>query len=294
MTAHPNVNQDTVYALAQSGRSQYAARASGCYRSQDGGATWRNTFLALDTPEPLAAAAVLTVGETVWVGTNGAVLRSDDAGESWQIVGLASPPPLVVALAVSPDYAEDGMVFAGTAQDGVFVSTDRGLTWTAWNFGLVDHHIYALAVSPDFTTDHAIFAGTESGIFRSHNAGRSWRETAFPMEAAPVLSLEAAPETGSLYAGTETSSLFVSHDSGMTWRQIEHELMGAPINAIRASARSVCLLLEDKLLRSADAGQTWEQAHALPPDKVAMALLPEDTPNTFTVGFADGDILQVR
>lgn len=294
MTAYPNVNQDTVYALAQSGAIRYAARASGLYRSQDGGATWHNTFLALDTPEPLAATSVITVGTTVWAGTNGAVLRSDDAGESWQIVGLASPPPLVVALAVSPEYAEDGTLFAGTAQDGVFVSIDRGLTWTAWNFGLVDHHIYALAAAPGFATDRAVLAGTESGIFRSHNAGRSWRETAFPMDAAPVLSLAAAPETGLLYAGTENSGLFVSHDSGMTWRQIEHKLMDAPINAIRASAQAVCLLLEDKLLRSADAGQSWEQVHALPPDKLAMALLPEDAPNTFTVGFADGDILQVR
>lgn len=294
MTAYPNGHQDTVYALARASHNVYAARASGLYRSQDGGTSWHNTFLALDTPEPLATTAVITAAATVWAGANGAVLRSDDGGENWHIAGLASPPPLVVALAVSPACAEDGAVFAGTAQDGVFVSTDRGLTWTAWNFGLIDHHVYALVVSPDFARDHTIFAGTESGIFRSHTAGRSWRETPFPMEAAPVLSLEMSPDTGILYAGTEHSGLFASSDSGVTWRQIEHEFMDAPINAIHVSAQGICLLLEDKLLWSADAGKSWERIHSLPPDKLAMAMLLDDALHTIIVGFADGDILQVR
>jgi hypothetical protein len=35
---------DTVYALAASGASLYAARASGLYRSDDGGQKWHNTF----------------------------------------------------------------------------------------------------------------------------------------------------------------------------------------------------------------------------------------------------------
>jgi hypothetical protein len=33
---------------------------------------------------------------------------------------------MVVTLVVSPGFADDGMVFAGTADDGVFISADRG------------------------------------------------------------------------------------------------------------------------------------------------------------------------
>lgn len=299
---HPNVNQDTVYALAQSVHHLYAARTSGLYRSQDEGATWQNLFDSLHLPKPQTAAAVAVAGNTVFAGVKGAVLRSEDAGENWHVAGLSSPPPLVVALAVSPTYAEDSIILAATAEDGVFVSNDRGETWTAWNFGLVDLHVYALAISPAFSRDGIVFAGTESGIFRSHSGGRSWRETPFSMEAAPVLSLGLSPDyetDGRVYAGTEDSGLHVSDDFGMSWKPIETDLIAAPINAIHTAARSaadVCLLLEDKLLWSADRGMSWAlHTQSVPSGKAAMALLLNAaSPGVVLVGCADGDILHLR
>lgn len=298
---HPNVNQDTVYALAQSVHHLYAARASGLYRSQDEGATWQNLFDSLHLPKTQTAAAVAVAGNTVFAGVKGAVLRSEDAGESWHIAGLSSPPPLVVALAVSPSYAADGIILAATAEDGVFVSNDRGKTWTAWNFGLVDLHVYALVISPAFSGDGIVFAGTESGIFRSHTGGRSWRETPFPMEAAPVLSLALSLDyetDGRVYAGTEGSGLFVSDDFGTNWRQIENDLISMPVNAIHIptlSTSEVCLLLEDKLLWSADRGKSWAlHTQSIPSGKAAMALLLNaSSPGAVLVGCADGDILHL-
>ncbi|MBK8020735.1 MAG: hypothetical protein IPK19_04730 [Chloroflexi bacterium] len=205
----------TVYGLTSSDGILYAARTSGLSRSRDGGTTWEETFASLEQAEPLAAIAVASTGQTVFAGVKGAVLRSDDAGDHWTMVGLGSPPPLVVALTISPNFAEDGLVAAGTAEDGVFVSTDRGDTWVAWNFGLLDQSVYALAFSPDFARDRTLYAGAESGVFRSVSAGRGWRETAFPMDAAPVLSL--ALFGGALVAGTEQHGLFAS-DGGEHWR----------------------------------------------------------------------------
>jgi hypothetical protein len=74
-------------------------------------------------------------------------------------------------------------------EDGVLRSWDRGISWAGWNFGLLDLNVYALAISPEFRADETLFVGVESGVFRSGNGGRAWRETAFPMEAGPVLSL---------------------------------------------------------------------------------------------------------
>lgn len=292
-----NLPQDTVYGLARSAQNLYAARASGLYRSQDGGVTWQDRFAALDRPEPLTVTAVAAAGETVFAGVNGAVLRSDDAGEGWQIVGLASPPPLVVALAVSPQYAEDGIVAAGTAEDGVFISSDHGRSWVPWNFGLVDRQVYALVFSPDFATDGTIFAGTESGVFRSHNRGRAWRDVPFPMEAAPVLSLAVSPtygQDGRLYAGTEKNGLFVSHDFGLIWRQIGPDEIPTPVNAIQIVAQpavEIWLLLDDSLIASSDGGSTWQRRYDFPANKLAITLLCDDV---IRVGFADGDVLPMR
>lgn len=287
------MQQDAVYALAGSGDTLYAARTSGLYRSQDGGATWQDAFASLKLEQPLTATAVATVGSTVFAGVTGAVLRSDDAGDSWHIARLSSPPPHVAALAMSPIYREDGVVVAGTTEDGVFVSIDRGMTWTPWNFGLVDPHVYALVISLNFSQDRTLFAGTETGVFGSQNSGRGWRETLFPMDAAPVLSLAMSPD-GRLYAGTENNGLFASHDFGMNWIQINHDLITTAINAIHTAAYpKIWLLLEDKLLRSPNGGVSWEaDPRQLLAGKLPMTLLPLPTsPDTVMVGFAEGDIL---
>jgi len=285
--------QDTIYALAASGAAIYAARASGLYRSDDEGKTWHDVLASLGSLSSLALSApsmvtaVAADGDTLLAGTNGAVLRSTDSGDTWQIVPLSSPPPQVSALVISPNFREDGVVLAGTAQDGVFVSTDRGATFIPWNFGLLDLNVYALAISPDFPRDQVIFAGTLSGIFRSTNGGRSWRETSFPMDAAPVLSLAIA-SNGSIYAGTEAHGLFVSDDFGATWRQVG-ELGAVGVNALQIRDGSIWSLAENRVARGD--GAIWLHHESLPADKVGIALLPLSS--GLLVGCADGALLHL-
>ncbi|MEZ4669624.1 MAG: hypothetical protein R3E39_17095 [Anaerolineae bacterium] len=296
--ADETVQQDAVYALAQSTPYLYAARLSGLHRSEDGGHKWTNTFATLE--RPIGATAVAVAGSTVFAGVNGAVLRSHDNGQHWQISPLASPPPHVVALAVSPNLEHDRFIAAGTAEDGVFISTDGGETWTAWNFGLLDLHIFALLISPNFAQDNLLFAGTESGIFRSHNGGRGWRELAFPIDSAPVLSLAVSPNfavDGRMYAGSEISGLFISDDSGLSWQRATNTDFDGAVNAIHITAskpESVWLLAEDQLLRSTNNAQSWSLQHTLPTDKLAMAMAASNAasePNV--VGFADGTIMHL-
>ena len=283
MTLQVNLTTDAVTGLARSGATLYAARTSGLYRSVDGGATWQNTFAKLD--EGLAATAVAALDQTVFVGTKGAVLRSDDAGDTWHISGLVTPPPLVVALAVSPNFAEDGTVLAGTAEDGVFVSTDRGASWVPWNFSLLDLNVYALALSPHYAQDHTVYVGTESGIFRSSNGGRGWRELPFPMDVAPVLALGVSAN-GTIYAGTEDHGLYASTDGGAAWTQIK---ASGSVQTLDVSA-ALNALLPDQLWHSTDGGQSWSEHHFATTES-ALSLLP-DGENVF-VGWSDGAITRV-
>ncbi len=283
MTLQTNLTTDAVTALARSGSTLYAARASGLYRSTDGGSTWQNTFAKLD--ESLAATAVATFDRTVFVGTKGAVLRSTDAGDTWHISGLVTPPPLIVALAVSPNFAEDGTVFAGTAEDGVFVSTDRGDSWVPWNFSLLDLNVYALALSPNFAQDHTVYVGTESGIFRSINGGRGWRELPFPMDVAPVLALGVSAN-GTIYAGTEEHGLYASTDGGTAWSQIK---ASGSVQTLDVSA-ALTVLLPDQLCQSTDGGRSWSE-HRFATAESALTLLPDG--DSVFVGWVDGAIARV-
>ncbi|MCX6033062.1 MAG: hypothetical protein NT169_27735 [Chloroflexi bacterium] len=267
--------QDIVYALATSpafavDRICFAARSSGLYGSTDGGVTWRSLYDSLQLETALTATAVavsssFAADRTLFAGTLGGVLRSADGGRTWEVAVLPSPPPLVVALAISPNYSQDGLVFAAAAQDGVYRSADRGRRWVAWNFGLLDLNILSLALSPGFAADETLFVGTESGVFRSTNGGRAWRETGFPSEWAPVLSLALSPEydrDGVLFAGTEACGLCHSRDRGQTWERIGEAAIPETVNAVVVSPRypaqpAVVALTGEGLLLSTDDGGAW-------------------------------------
>ena len=70
------------------------------------------------------------------------------------------------------------------------LSTGGGLGWTAWNFGLLDLNVLCLAVSPDDAQDET--SPDRSGIFRSTNGGRAWREVA-PALVSTLFSAAFAP-----------------------------------------------------------------------------------------------------
>ena len=116
-----------------------------------------------------------------------------------------------------------------------------------------------------FASDDTLFAGTESGLYRSTNGGRAWREVAFPPDRAPVLSLALSPAfdaDGVLFAGTESAGLFRSDDRGKTWMQAGQRLVDATINGIILSPQfpsksTILTVLPNRLLLSEDCGQTW-------------------------------------
>ncbi|HYN87629.1 MAG TPA: hypothetical protein VER55_03830 [Ardenticatenaceae bacterium] len=250
----------------------FAARNSGLYRSDDGGRSWRGAYasLQLDAPLPTTAVAVSPAfpsDRTVFAGVGGAVLRTTDGGETWQVGTLPAPPPLVTTLVVSPNFERDGVVLAGTMEDGVLRSADRGRSWAAWNFGLLDLSVLCMTISPNFAEDETLFAGTTSGLFRSTNGGRAWREVAFEPDWAPVLSVALSPQfaaDGVLYVGTEFSGVFSSRDWGGTWTGQGQDLMAGAVNGIMLAPQfptrpDVLVLLSDGLLVSRDGGASWSE-----------------------------------
>jgi photosystem II stability/assembly factor-like uncharacterized protein len=102
------------------------------YRTQDGGLSWQavlNAAPAPFLPPQLVYAPNVEVNRPVFLVTTttdgtdagsirGTLYRSGDGGLTWQAVDLpagASP----TALAISPDFARDGLLFVGTADGRV-------------------------------------------------------------------------------------------------------------------------------------------------------------------------------
>lgn len=266
----PFEEQDTVYALAASPNVAqdgvcFAGRASGFYRSEDGGRTWGFAFESLPYADAIAATSIavspnFVSDQTVFVGAKGGVLYSHDGGLTWHEAAFPGPMPLVSRLAVSPNYANDGVTLAATMEDGMFCSTDRGRSWLPWNFGLLDMNVLSLAVSPGYASDETVFVGTETGLYRSTNGGRAWRETSFDTDHAPVLSLTVSPDfcnDNTLFAGTEANGIFCSKDRGDTWMQLPNDLMSGAVNDLWIGPDRLYALLDTTVVVSYDSGGTW-------------------------------------
>ena len=284
MMANERIDAGVVYALASSEAGRlYAARATGLTYSDDDGASWQ--LVPVTDVGNYVATAVATSGNTVLAGTHGAIMRSEDDVQSWSLVGLAKPAPLVTALVLSPTFDADGVAVAGTAEDGVFVTDDGGLTWVPWNYGLIDLDVHAVAISPNFSADQTIFAATETGVYRSANGGRSWQRLTLPTGQAPWLALAFSDD--SLFVGSEHGDLLQSDDLGDSWQHVDlGQWQGTPINQIVATD-AVYVLATDALLRLGTDLTDVALVESFP--QTPLSMLPR--PGDVLVGFAEGDLM---
>lgn len=280
--------QNAIYATAalttaEGARTCFAASISGLMRSNDDAHTWHDAYEALSPQNPVTTLAItgsptFASDRYVLAGAIDGVLVSHDAGVTWSAIQLPAPPPAISTFAFSPDFGEDGIVFAGTLEDGVYRSTDRGESWDAWNFGLTDLHVLDLTVSPDFATDQTLFAATESGVYRSTNGGRSWNDVPFPLDLAPVISLTASPSYSTdhtILAGTETQGLHRSTDRGQSWAPLGGGYVDGAVNAIMFSAErtessQILVLAENGVVLSSDGGGSWSEMHLEPAPQASI------------------------
>ena len=160
---------------------------------------------------------------------------------------------------VSPGFATDRTVFAGTEGQGVLRSSDGGTTWQTANAGLPDLCINALALSPDFARDRLVMAGTGGGVVLSADAGASWRVVA---EERTVLSVAlAGPRV--LLAGLAREGVIRSADVGTSWEPANEGLYAGSLVGLALSPafESDNTLFawgpSEELVQSTDGGKSW-------------------------------------
>ncbi len=146
-------------------------------------------------------------------------------------------------LSIGPD------VFAGTFQDGVFLSTDKGVTWTPVSTGMINGSVNCMALSG---TD--IFAGTDNGIYMSSNRGTSWSGVGAGGVVFYVESIAATDTT--VFAGSSTGISILTRHPDDSWSAVYKNL--AYITALEIVGNSIYAgTFGDGLLVSTDNGNTW-------------------------------------
>src|SRR5215510_1557550 len=156
-----------------------------------------------------------------YLGTlDGQIYTSSDAGKQWQLLyNFGKPRMFVDHIIVDP--RDSKVLYVGAHRHnepgGFFKSTDGGLTFRQ-STQLKNEALHSLAQS-DSNPD-TLIAGTFTGIFRSDDAGDSWKQlpTQSTQGLIHVESLAIDPRTtDTIYAGTFYLP-YKSEDGGKSWR----------------------------------------------------------------------------
>lgn len=168
---------------------------------------------------------------TVYAGTQGeGVLRSDDAGRTWQPAGL--PGAVVKAVAASP--VQPGVVVAGTKPARLYRSEDGGRAWHEleafrripgrwlWRSPAempLTAYVQGIALSP--TDPNIIVVGIEAGaVVRSADGGQTWSDHRHgALRDCHGLTFHATNGSYIYESGGTGAGAAISHSAGDAWAQ---------------------------------------------------------------------------
>ncbi len=251
-----------------------------------------------------AVAGVPSQPRTFYMGVaSGGLFRTTDGGESWQPI-TDGKIPLGSMGAITVADSDPNVIWLGTGSDGarsnvstgrgVYRSTDAGETWSfagLYNAG----QIGALRVHPTdpntawvSATGDLFKRNTERGIFKTTDAGKTWRKTLYLNDSTGASDVELKPgDPNTVYAwmarlerkpwtiisGSREGGFYKSTDGGVTFRKtgtgLPNNLIGKGNMAVTAAnPERIYLLVEAEpgggLYRSDDAGATWQVVNTTP------------------------------
>jgi hypothetical protein len=187
-----NIQALTVLPGGSGGSKILAGTLAGLQSSTDNGVHW--------SWDPWIVRSIAVSETYLFIGGNFGVCRSSDTGETFNRVSDGLWSNFIPALATLGTN-----VYAGSENNGFFISTDNGTTWV--QRGLIKNPIYALAVASDALGGALLYAGTRAdGIFITTNSGVTWSSFNAGLTSLNVPALKVSG--GYIFAGTYGSGVW--------------------------------------------------------------------------------------
>jgi photosystem II stability/assembly factor-like uncharacterized protein len=242
----------------------YVAVASGgVWKTVNSGTTWEPIFdeegsysigcVTIDPNDPLV----------VWVGTGennsqrsvsygDGVYRSTDGGTSWENMGLKESEHISKILVDPRDsdvvyVAAQGPLWRSGGDRGLYKTTDGGKTWShsleiSDDTGVTDvwmdprnpDVLYAAAYQRRRHVWVLINGGPESGVYKSTDAGETWKEmtNGLPEGDKGRIGLAVSPaDPDVVYAiveAAEDEGFYRSRDAGTNWKKMSDYVSQSP------------------------------------------------------------------
>ncbi|HEX6483118.1 MAG TPA: hypothetical protein VF043_30105 [Ktedonobacteraceae bacterium] len=198
------------------------------------------------------------------------------AGGTWQASGLQNQN--IRTLAVDPNHLQD--LYAGDAQNGVFVSANAGQNWVQKSTGLpLPTGIHALAFDDP---GKKLYAVTDAGLFVSADAAQHWNSVSTPRSGLPTDSYTAIAfdlnTPAIIYVGTAHHGVLKSVNNGVSWSDASAGLpTGDTINDLiyDSDAHQLWAATDMGIYRSDNGGTNWLQLNnGIPAADIINAVLP--------------------
>jgi len=319
----PAINSGRIsdFAVTPGQRHRYivATASGGVWRTDNAGTTWKPLFddqgsysvgcITMDPANP----------NVLWVGTGennsqrsvsfgDGVYKSLDGGQTWTNVGLGASEHIGM-ISIDPRdsnvvyVAAQGPLWRSGGDRGLYKTTDGGATWErvlhiSDDTGVNDVHldprdpdvVYATAYQRRRHVWTLINGGPESGIYKSTDAGKSWRELekGLPEVDMGRIGLALSPaDPDVVYAIVEAQrdegGVFRSVDRGESWEKRSDYMSASPqyYNELVADPQDVDTVysMDTWLHVTTDGGKTFTKVgekhkHV---DNHAMWIDPDDT-----------------
>jgi len=324
LAIHPQ-DQSTWYVAVGSG---------GVWRTNNAGTTWKPIFdeqgsysigcVTIDANHP----------EIIWVGTGenvggrhvgygDGIYRSLDGGETWENLGLKESEHIGMIVVDPRDsqtvyVAAQGPLWSAGGDRGIFKTTDGGKTWTKilgggeYTGGNEVHMdprdpdmLYAVTHQRYRNTAALINGGPESGIHKSLDGGKTWRQlkTGLPKQDMGKIGLAISPQNPDVVYATieltrQKGGFYRSANGGGSWKKTSDYFSGGTgphyYQEIFASPHQFDRIyqMDPRMHWSNDGGKTFVQVgeankHG---DNHALAFDPND-PNYLLSG-SDGGLYE--
>jgi len=269
----------------------------GLFKSEDGGKSWES-LSGIEHPR-VTAVAVSPADGVLYAGTEpSALFASRDGGASWrELEGLRNLPSAPTwsfpprpwtshVRAISLSYTDPNLVVAGIELGGIVRSPDGGETWQDQRPGAyADCH--SLAAHP--AAPGTLYEAGGGGFAESGDFGESWHAAdegmglhyvwglAVDSEDPALVYASAASGPGRAHGGGFSDAAIYCRRDGGRW-EIRLDGLAAFPYALAADPEAPGALYagfgDGKLLRSPNAGASWDEFARTHAGLAALAAVP--------------------
>ena len=247
-----------------------------------------------DIEMPIGQSEIIYIG-----GASGGILKTEDAGLSWEQKFIGVPTISIGDIAIDPQNQE--VLYVGTGEanassysflgSGIYKSLDGG---DSWQYSGLEQSAYIGRIIVDHSNSQRVFAAacgtlfstsTNRGIYRTIDGGDSWEQVLFVNDSTAAIDLVQHPTNENiLYAAFwerkrgltyrnsfgHSSGIWKTTDGGDNWVELTNGLPGVTDKgrigiSISKSNPSVLYAMYDMpnqymyVYKTSNDGENWQQ-----------------------------------